>query len=518
MADSIINKIAHLVTLYAGIKIREQDYDQFSQKVFNRVKALGALSLEDYYQLLLKNTEINNTVFKPAEGQRSQELDKEWRELLASVTITETYFLRDQNQFALLKNQVLPDIIERKQRSTPLGQVPKLRVWSAGCSTGEEIYSIAILLEELKFPWDKWAVHLVGTDINYMALEAARQGRYSSWSFRQLDPELQKKYFKHWFQSWHLHGDICKRVVFQPGNLMHMDLPSWQQGLYDFDLIICRNVFIYFEFQAIAHILQKFYNTLAPQGYLLTGHTELYGQDLSLFATRNFAEAIVYQKQNSLDKSSSVKNSGLTNHFSSTSLGQPQANSLDSNSNTQALGSTTLPNSSRQSQSPADPLTSLLITLRSLLERQNYPKVIESAYQALSTYPNSFDIYLICAEAHANLGDYSKGKSACWKALEIQEFATAPYFILAQISEEENNLDMAIDYLKKIIYLDPEAVIAYLELSSIYTRKKDLEKAKKMKQSALTILKKMPLSLKQQNYYLGDSWDSLEEHLIKTKI
>jgi chemotaxis protein methyltransferase CheR len=500
MVQDTLKKIAHLVTLYAGIKIREQDYDQFTSKVQARMKALGIATLDDYYQLLLKATQMKNVFLNYQTSSSLQPYEQEWQNLLTSITITETYFLRDFNQFKVLKDNVLPEIIDRKQREARLGTLPSLRIWSAGCSTGDELYSIAILLEEMKFPWDRWNFLLLGTDINDIALEIARKGTYSNWSFRQVNPEFQRTYFRHRLQSWMIDRSIKSRATFQYCNLLHDDFPTAHNSLHHFDLIVCRNVFIYFESQAIAHVLQKFYETLNPLGYLMTGHTELHGQNLKIFSVRNFGESIIYQRPE--------KTRSPLNATDGLATGLPAPKSLSESFSTSPLG---------QNSPIASPLNSLdlqLLNLKKLLGSEKYLEVLETVYQLLQNHSNCFELFVLAAEAHANLGEYQKAKASCWRALEIQEFATSPYLLLAHIAEEEGDIMQTKQLLKKVIYLDPNAVSAYFYLASIYAREKDMDKSKKMQASALRILQKLPDELKQSQSYMGSSWADLEEHLL----
>src|SRR5207247_1807290 len=117
-----------------------------------------------------------------------------WQELLQAVTIGETYFFRNQDQFNALRNEVLPQIIDKRRKSG----VKQIRIWSAGCASGEEIYSVAILLRELLPDIANWSILLLGTDINAASLERARRGSYRTWSFRNETPDyLRPRWFRH---------------------------------------------------------------------------------------------------------------------------------------------------------------------------------------------------------------------------------------------------------------------------------------------------------------------------------
>jgi len=171
-----------------------------------------------------------------------------------------------------------------------------LRICSVGCSTGEEPYSLAMLLEKLIPDIKGWNIFILGVDINQEAIQKAREGIYSSWSFRGVQEGIKQNYFKLVDKKYHISQEIKKMVDFQVLNLVRDLFPQKNSELRNMDLILCRNVFIYFEFTAIATVVKKFYNTLQPLGYLLTGHTELAGQNLEGFLTTVYPESLVYQR------------------------------------------------------------------------------------------------------------------------------------------------------------------------------------------------------------------------------
>ena len=265
-----------LIAQHTGLEIRERDRTALSQKIFLRMKALKLLFPLHYYQLL-----------------ESKTLDsyQEWQKLIIDLTNLESYFFRDKEQFNLLRNHILPELIQRKQdRKT-------IRICSAGCSTGEEPYSLAILLKELIPNVEQWNLTILGIDINQDALEKAQIGIYRAWSFRTVDPEIKQGYFKLINHQYQIVQPIKEMVKFEAVNLVNDPFPQPNSEMRDFDLIICRNVFIYFDQSAIAKVLDKFYLTLQPLGYLITGHAELHDQNLSQFQTRVFAESLIYQRQ-----------------------------------------------------------------------------------------------------------------------------------------------------------------------------------------------------------------------------
>ncbi len=265
-----------LIAKHTGIKIRERDQANLIQKILLRMKALKILYPEIYYKILASST-IYSYI--------------EWQKFIAILTNTESYFFRDKGQFNLLRNKILPEIIKRKQN------YKTIRICSAGCSTGDEPYSIAILLKELIPNLEEWHVTILGLDINKEALRKAKEGIYTAWSLRSLDAKIIQKYFVNFDNYYYLDEEIKKMVNFQYTNLVKDLFIHPYSDFRDMDLVICRNVFIYFEHIIIAKILEKFYHTLQPFGYLITGHTELCNQNMSNFHTKLFPESLVYIKK-----------------------------------------------------------------------------------------------------------------------------------------------------------------------------------------------------------------------------
>lgn len=171
-----------------------------------------------------------------------------------------------------------------------------MRIWCAACSSGEEAYSLVILLNELMPDQSQWNVFILGTDINHSAIEKACQGIYTEWSFRNMSNELRQRYFQQRKNTWVLDDAIRNRVTFRHGDLVADEFPDYASELHDMDLILCRNTFIYMAPPVVSRIADKFAETLAEGGILITGHGELYAHHLGKLRARVFPESIVYQK------------------------------------------------------------------------------------------------------------------------------------------------------------------------------------------------------------------------------
>jgi chemotaxis protein methyltransferase CheR len=198
--------------------------------------------------------------------------ESEWRLLEAEITIGETFFFRYPEQFSALRQVILPDVVERKR------EAKRIRIWSAGCATGAEAYSVAIVVREvLGAEFDDWSVAIIGTDINDAFLEIARSGSFNAWALRSLDAQERAAYFlpPNARGQYVLKPDYRGRVIFQRHNLLDL-LNEAQSPLQmdAFDIILCRNVLIYFETEEAGNILKALSNRLTPGGWLLVGAAE----------------------------------------------------------------------------------------------------------------------------------------------------------------------------------------------------------------------------------------------------
>ncbi|MBE9156118.1 tetratricopeptide repeat protein [Nodosilinea sp. LEGE 06152] len=507
MDDLILKRISGLISQHSGIHIRDQDYSSLAEKVWRRANSLHLTSLADYHTYLLN--ELENGKGSLVGSTVGAVSTSEWQELYSILTINESYFFRDSNQFRLLTERILPDIISRKQAAAGPGAKPSLRIWSAGCSTGEELYSIAIALDELNFPWDHWDTLLIGTDISKAAVDGACLGLYGNWSFRQMPANLQQKYFHSHRQIHQICDRLRQRVTFQCGNLLSDPCPHPASSLCNIDLIFCRNVFIYLDSQAIGQIIQKFHRALVLQGYLFTGHTELYSQDTSRFKTLSFSESIVYQKQpeSRLAPPQPVQAATIPALEPQRAIAALKAKSL--------AQTTPRPEAGVTHQTQVD-LEKALRQAETLLEQEAYTSAICRAEAIFKAHPRCDAARKIAARAYANTGRHEQAKHLCLQVIRRHPLSVEMHYLLAQIAEDQNDLDGAKVHLRKIIYLDASFVKAYLDLASIYEREKQPDKTQKMRSHALMLLAKLPPEARLDHY--SDTTVAQWQHHLTSKI
>lgn len=520
MNDAQINLFIQLIAAHTGLQTRPQDRSGLCQKLLTRMKAVKIPFPEKYYQML---------------AAPSLESQSEWRELALLLTTNESYFMRDKGQFSLLEKVIFPELIANKRKlHETLGIKPTLRIWSAGCSTGEEPYSLLIILKQLIPDWEKWNILVLGTDINQEVIEKAQRGIYSLWSFRLVDPELQRRYFDRGKIDWKIDRNLRKLVSFSCVNLVTDNFPNIYTDINNMDLILCRNVFVYFENQYISQVLKKFAKTLRPGGYLMTGHAEVHNHVMHDFQPKVFPESVVYQAKNVLEEepgkieswiaSASKAKSAFGESGKGGGVGNDSGQLLPkrtllvsfANGNLADIGSlltadTGLVNTlgtpyvkgdlARKGEALSHPIVEknslktylmLILEAKKCLKNKDYTEAIDKAKQALSLQSQTFDADYLLARIYANLGKYSQAIEHCKRASKADVMSVFPYYLQAHIAEEQGDLEKAKLLLKKTIYLCPYFVLAYLEIGNIYHKEGKLNIAIKMYNSSCDLLKKLP--------------------------
>ncbi len=209
----------------------------------------------------------------------------QWQRLINTLTIGETYFLREENHFELLKKHILPKLIlERRQQSNH-----RLRIWSAGCASGEEAYSIAITLHQFLPDMNNWDIEIYGSDINDYALKTARHAVYRDWAFRHTDTLFQQNYFNKVEGGFQLKPIIKDRVSFRQHNLLTPNINRH-------DIIFCKNVLLYFDEEYIQQAETNLFNALHPKGWLFLGQAEALRSHRDRWQTHIFPGSPIYQR------------------------------------------------------------------------------------------------------------------------------------------------------------------------------------------------------------------------------
>lgn len=230
-----------------GIYLNESKRDFLGARITKRLKTAGLKSFYSYYKLITA----------PANKE-------ELCAFLDTVTINETFFFRNVPQFKMLREQVLPEVIDRRRKNRDY----ELAVWSAGCATGEEPYSITMEVLEAIPDAALWNIRILASDISLRCLEFAQAGIYPKEKLNEVPAGHFAKYFKESGGLFAVKDEVKKKVIFDYHNLMH------ENGLSPVDIIFCRNVMIYFDTEDQKKLVARFKRILRPEGYLFVGHAE----------------------------------------------------------------------------------------------------------------------------------------------------------------------------------------------------------------------------------------------------
>jgi chemotaxis protein methyltransferase CheR len=468
MEQALLQRFQQLIAARTGLHIREPEREALGKTLAVRTGATRLTGPEQYYQLLQSGT---------------AQAEFEWKQLIGLLTNQESYFFRDKGQFTLLQERILPELIEaNRERRT-------LRLWSAGCSTGEEPYSLAMLVDQLLPQRRGWNICILGTDIKEAALDKARRGSYNPWSFRLVEPALQKRYFREERAEYRLEARIRDMVTFRQGNLFKDEFPNAASSLSNIDLILCRNVFIYFKWSAVSVVLDKFARTLRNGGYLMTGHGELNAQDRGQLQARELPGSVIYQR---ISETLTPSKSALTSASLSSATATAQSKVVTHRPESAELitPSTRIADTqpSRAKEEAPAPLSPQIEEAKTLFRQRSYAAAAEKLEHLLREEPQNHLALCLTAQAYANLGRLEEATHRCRQAIAIDAFAPLPYSLLAHIVDEQGDREEAKNLLKKVIYLAPSFAPAYLELGALYEKNGDVTRAQKMRITALELL------------------------------
>ncbi|MCP4298327.1 MAG: protein-glutamate O-methyltransferase CheR, partial [Proteobacteria bacterium] len=243
----------------------------------SRLKEMGQGCQVDSYQELLDT--IKRDISKKLK-----------KKLIDAISTNETYFFRDNAPFDLLRNKIIPDLIDRQKQQEKVGSIP-IKVWSAAASTGQEIYSIAITLHEMLSGMGNYDISILGTDISGDAIAHASYGKYSQFEVdRGLPQNLRSKYFNPSSNGWRIKDNIRALATFEKLNLMR----PFPMTLGPFDVVFCRNVAIYFQMQDKKKLFGRICNVLSPGGVMIVGGSENLSNFAPDFVSQQYLKGVFY--------------------------------------------------------------------------------------------------------------------------------------------------------------------------------------------------------------------------------
>lgn len=407
ISNELIKTVSKEIELKFGLYFSENRSQDLKRCLINAANFKG-INVNSYIELFL--------------GKRLSMED--YNKLANTLTIGETYFFRDKRLFDLLRTNIIPKIIQSKRYNKTI------TFWSSGCSTGEEAYSIAILMKELLMDFNQWNIQIIATDINSNSLRKAREAIYSDWSFRETDIAFKSKYFD-MIESNHykLKDEIKKIVTFSYLNLADEIYSVDNKLIQDVDIIFCRNVLMYFSEEQARKIVDRYYKILNNKGRFIVAPSESLILNKTAFVYENINNIFLYSKD--CEHKSNNLSFNVIKH----------KENID------------------------------------IVKNVIHYKPIEKS--GLEIKESVFEDYKVdyeeqCREK-ANSGNLDEALAICKKAIEQNKVNPIYYHLLASIEQELGNIKNAVDALKKAIYLDSNFIMAYFDLGNLLLK---LEKNK----------------------------------------
>ena len=470
--ESHLARVSTYIAAAMGLHFPKERFRDLERGIKAAARELGIADGKSCIEWLLSSTPTRSQI-----------------EILAGhLTVSETYFFRDKKLFKALDQLILPELIPLRRKSGK-----HLRIWSAGCSSGEEPYSLAILLSSMIPDIAEWNIHILATDINTQSLQKAVAGVYRHWSFRDNPPWIKDGYFSQKKDgSFELLPRVRKMVTFSYLNLAEDSYPLLFNNTTALDIIFCRNVLMYFVPELAGKVAQKLHRCLVDGGILTVSPSELSNPAFSRFKTVRAPGAIFYRKEGSnrsapfpcapLEKPKPVK-PALKSVPAAAPVRKPAGARLAPRP--EAPGGPV--------ESPAvkadDPNRKELYREASALYEEGcYPEAVEKAEELLSQHLPDPNVLILLARIHANMGKLDKALEWCEKAIVAEKLHAGHRYLLATILQELGRAEEAVASFKKTLYLDPKFVTAYVALGNISRKSGRHKESVKHLKNALALL------------------------------
>ncbi|HEV3438119.1 MAG TPA: CheR family methyltransferase [Gemmata sp.] len=409
LADPAYNRLKECLIAWTGLAYYTEKDRELATRIAFRMTKVCLPDCASYLNFLQNGPQGQN------------ELDA----LIADLTIGETFFFRHQEMFDAIRNIVIPDVLARNRHSR------RLRIWSAGCAIGAEPYSVAILLKrDFAHQLVGWDWTIVGTDINREFLARAQEGIFDEWAFRNTPENVKQSCFAHVGKTMRINSEYRERVSFQYHNLVTHPSPALLNNLFAFDVILCRNVTIYFSAAIIRQLTERFHQSLVEGGWLLVGHAEPNVESFQSFRTHNAPGAVLYQKTEVGGSKAEHTSIPLPGSWSPPSLVSP----------------------------PAEAPQIQAIEELSLSVSEREPEVLVPAPQS------SDSSQLDSIRALADRGEWAKAAACCEASLQRDKLNPRVHFYRALVLEQMGQLPEAEQAFRRVIYLDRSFVLGHYYL------------------------------------------------------
>jgi chemotaxis protein methyltransferase CheR len=451
VAEELLSRVADLLTEQTGLFFPPKRWPDLTRGLAAAARDLGCAYAEQCARQLL-----------------AAPLTRKQIEVLASfLTVGETYFFREKQSLAALEDRILPGLIRHRRQT---GR--RLRIWSVGCASGEEAYTIAILLHRLIADLDSWQIHLLATDINTQALKKAVLSHYGTWSFRNTPPEIMEHYFIKGEHHWEILPRLRRLVQFAYLNLAQDPYPSLVNQTNAMDLILCRNVLMYFSPGQARKVLENLARCLVEGGWLLGSLTETSILRFAPLEPVTFPDVTVYLKDSR--HTPKIEEAACPTFLPAGNIAPPTT-----------AGPETLQARDRQPVQPRPktpppevPRQSPEAATASAAQAEPHPGPLTSRVQEM----------VGLARNCAGQGDLAAALSWCEQAVAADRLNPSWHYLRAAILQEQDAVAEAAVALRHAIYLDQDFVMAHFAMGHLALRQANRRAARKHFENVLALL------------------------------
>jgi chemotaxis protein methyltransferase CheR len=477
---------------HSGIFLEDQKADPLRISLVARATRHGFTEFDEYYRLLVND-------------------EAEFKELLNLITINETSFFRFPAQFDALRTTVIPEILQNK-----LAGSKQFRVWSAGCSTGEEPYTIAMSLLESGLDSQGYRIEVLGTDVSTEALGKAKHAVYPSKSVANLAEDVVDRYFDPVKGGHRVRHQVRELVDFQYHNLIKEPYPLVLMG--NWDIIFCRNVTIYFRLESTRRVVQNFFDSLNPGGYLFIGHSETLASISDKFEPVHTNEVFLYRKPHPrrlftfdeiltrrteterAEKAAAVSLERRRRGRRSAAAAVPASERRPAARQADRMGEAAPAGAVAQAENgpdvtvadPAALVAEGIDEVYALIESGDAPRAQKAGKELARLAPKDAQAQLADAFASAEGGDLDEAITAANRALEIDPLVAPARYILGVISQRRGLGTEAIEEFKRTLYIDRDFVLAHFNLANLYRSRGSMDDARREYENTLASLRANP--------------------------
>lgn len=430
----------------SGIYFNERKRDSLKISLLSRVKSKRCENFYQYYDYLK---------FHP-EGSA------EFKKLISLITVNETRFFRNSDHFKIFKKYIIPELIDKKLQGKNHEQ-PSLAIWSAGCATGEEPYSIAMSLLDIMDSKGFLNTQILGTDIDEKALIQTRRGIYRQNSLRNIDDNYTDRYFRKVGNQFKLSEKIKNMVNFEHHNLMHLPYPIFQSRTWD--IIFCRNVIIYFKTSTVRKVIRNLYNCLSDSGYLFVGYSESLFNISDDFSPVQIDNTFVYKKETKKQPRKIIRSSKPIMIQTPTQI---QQSILKDNAKI------------------------LYNEAFKLFIKEDFDKALDKTVKFLQKEPDNTEGHFLIGRLYLEKGLFEQSASEFKRVIKKDSLFAQAYYFLGITYERLNQSEEAIKQFKKALFVDKEFALAYFNLALLLQTYGDKNEALRGYKNAIKCFRQIP--------------------------